>query len=32
VGNIGDDQVKDYVRRSGRDEEDVRRTLASTLR
>ncbi len=32
VGNIGDDQVKDYVRRSGRDEEDVRRSLASTLR
>nr|WP_255676091.1 methionine synthase [Pusillimonas sp. MFBS29] len=32
VGNIGDDQVKDYVQRSGRDEEDVRRTLASTLR
>ena len=32
VGNIGDDQVRDYVRRSGRDEEDVRRTLASTLR
>ena len=32
VGNIGDDQVQDYVRRSGRDEEDVRRTLASTLR
>ena len=32
VGNISDDQVKDYVQRSGRDEEDVRRTLASTLR
>jgi 5-methyltetrahydrofolate--homocysteine methyltransferase len=32
VGNIGDDQVKDYVRRSGRDEDDVRRSLASTLR
>ncbi|MDS1139239.1 methionine synthase [Pusillimonas sp. SM2304] len=32
VGNIGDDQVQDYVQRSGRDEEDVRRTLASTLR
>ncbi len=32
VGNIGADQVEDYVRRSGRDEEDVRRTLASTLR
>ena len=32
VGNIGADQVADYVRRSGRDEDDVRRTLASTLR
>jgi 5-methyltetrahydrofolate--homocysteine methyltransferase len=32
VGNIGDDQVQDYVERSGRDEEDVRRTLASVLR
>jgi 5-methyltetrahydrofolate--homocysteine methyltransferase len=32
VGNIGDDQVQDYVRRSGRDEDDVRRTLASVLR
>ncbi|GAB2885930.1 methionine synthase [Paralcaligenes ginsengisoli] len=32
VGSIGDDQVKDYVQRSGRSEEDVRRTLASTLR
>jgi 5-methyltetrahydrofolate--homocysteine methyltransferase len=32
VGNIGEDQVQDYVRRSGRDEEDVRRSLASTLR
>ena len=32
VGNIGDDQVKDYVQRSGRDEEDVRRSLASALR
>ncbi|AEC21938.1 methionine synthase [Pusillimonas sp. T7-7] len=32
VGNIGDDQVKDYVQRSGRDEDDVRRSLASTLR
>jgi 5-methyltetrahydrofolate--homocysteine methyltransferase len=32
VGNIGADQVADYVRRTGRDEEDVRRTLASTLR
>ena len=31
VGTIGDDQVKDYVQRSGRTEEDVRRTLASTL-
>ena len=32
VGNIGADQVDDYVRRTGRDEEDVRRTLASVLR
>ncbi|HEY9281087.1 MAG TPA: methionine synthase [Eoetvoesiella sp.] len=32
VGSIGDDQVKDYVQRSGRSEEDVRRTLASCLR
>lgn len=32
VGNIGDDQVQDYVRRSGREEDDVRRTLATALR
>ncbi len=32
VGTIGDDQVKDYVRRSGREEDDVRRSLASVLR
>ncbi|TCT11188.1 methionine synthase [Paralcaligenes ureilyticus] len=32
VGSIGADQVEDYVKRSGRSEEDVRRTLASTLR
>ncbi len=32
VGNIGDDQIQDYVQRSGRSEEDVRRTLASSLR
>ena len=32
VGNIGPDQVDDYVQRSGRDEDDVRRTLASVLR
>lgn len=31
VGNIGADQVQDYVRRSGRDEADVRRTLAGVL-
>ena len=31
VGNIGQDQLQDYVRRSGRDEDDVRRTLASVL-
>ncbi|HEU0229483.1 MAG TPA: vitamin B12 dependent-methionine synthase activation domain-containing protein, partial [Burkholderiaceae bacterium] len=32
LGNIGDDQVRDYMRRSGRTEDDVRRTLASALR
>lgn len=32
VGSIGADQVADYVQRSGRDEDDVRRALASTLR
>jgi 5-methyltetrahydrofolate--homocysteine methyltransferase len=32
LGNIGDDQVQDYMRRSGRAEDDVRRTLASALR
>ncbi|WP_066456788.1 methionine synthase [Castellaniella caeni] len=32
VGNIGADQVADYVRRTGRDEDDVRRSLASVLR
>jgi len=31
VGTIGNDQLEDYVRRSGRSEEDVRRTLASSL-
>lgn len=31
VGVIGDDQFADYVARSGRTEEDVRRTLASSL-
>ena len=31
VGNIGDDQLQDYLRRSGRDEEDVRRTLSTVL-
>ncbi|KAA0890678.1 methionine synthase [Pusillimonas sp. ANT_WB101] len=31
VGQIGADQLADYVQRSGRDEEDVRRTLASVL-
>ena len=31
VGTIGKDQLEDYVRRSGRDEDDVRRTLASVL-
>jgi 5-methyltetrahydrofolate--homocysteine methyltransferase len=32
VGNIGPDQLQDYIRRSGRSEDDVRRTLASVLR
>src|SRR5690606_11537932 len=32
VGNIGPDQLEDYINRSGRDEEDVRRSLASVLR
>lgn len=32
VGHIGVDQLQDYVRRSGREEDDVRRTLASVLR
>ncbi len=32
VGNITEEQVSDYIRRSGRGEEDVRRTLASVLR
>ena len=31
VGPIGADQVQDYVSRSGRSEEDVRRTLAPNL-
>ena len=31
VGNIGADQLADYVARSGRAEEDVRRTLAPNL-
>ena len=31
VGPIGADQVQDYVARSGRTEEDVRRTLAPNL-
>jgi 5-methyltetrahydrofolate--homocysteine methyltransferase len=32
IGHIGADQVEDYVKRSGRSEEDVRRSLASVLR
>src|SRR5690606_38206568 len=32
VGNIDTDQLHDYIRRSGRSEDDVRRTLASVLR
>ncbi|SAI67795.1 B12-dependent methionine synthase [Bordetella ansorpii] len=31
VGVIGDDQVEDYARRSGRGEDDVRRTLSPNL-
>ena len=31
VGKIGEDQVKDYAARAGRDEEDLRRALASVL-
>ncbi|OXR50808.1 MULTISPECIES: methionine synthase [unclassified Pusillimonas] len=31
VGNIGADQLADYVQRSGRPEDDVRRTLSSIL-
>lgn len=31
VGNIGSDQLQDYIQRSGRSEEDVRRSLASVL-
>ena len=31
VGTIGDDQFADYVSRSGRTEEDVRRTLGPSL-
>ena len=31
VGMIGDDQVSDYVKRSGRSEQDVRRSLAPSL-
>ncbi|WP_397473925.1 methionine synthase [Pusillimonas sp.] len=32
VGHIGPDQLQDYVKRSGRDEDDVRRSLAGVLR
>ncbi|ARP92020.1 methionine synthase [Bordetella genomosp. 9] len=31
VGTIGEDQLKDYIARSGRAEDDVRRTLAPVL-
>ncbi len=31
VGNIGQDQLQDYIQRSGRTEEDVRRTLSGVL-
>lgn len=32
VGNIADDQVQDYIQRSGRSKDDVMRALASVLR
>lgn len=32
VGDIGQDQLQDYIERSGRDEDDVKSTLASVLR
>jgi 5-methyltetrahydrofolate--homocysteine methyltransferase len=31
VGRIGDDQLKDYAARAGRDEAEVRRALASLI-
>jgi len=31
VGIIGEDQLADYIRRSGRSEADVRRALAANL-
>ena len=31
VGNIGEDQLRDYIARSGRSEEDVRRSLSTVL-
>jgi 5-methyltetrahydrofolate--homocysteine methyltransferase len=31
VGPIGEDQLQDYARRSGRTEDDLRRALASVL-
>jgi 5-methyltetrahydrofolate--homocysteine methyltransferase len=31
VGRIGDDQLRDIVQRSGRDEAELRRALASSL-
>lgn len=31
VGNIGEDQLQDYIQRSGRTEEDVRRSLSGVL-
>ncbi|HEY0878436.1 MAG TPA: methionine synthase [Zeimonas sp.] len=31
VGRIGEDQLRDFVERSGRDEDEVRRALASVL-
>lgn len=32
IGNIGEDQLADYIERSGRTEDDVRRSLAPLLR
>ena len=31
IGNIDEDQLQDFIQRSGRDEADVRRALAPLL-